>query len=202
MVTEKNNPPIILVCGRKNSGKTTLLEKLIPVLKQRGLQVALIKHDRHGFDCDVEGTDSDRLRRAGAYGTIVVQGGHVFMNRYGETEPSLEELAKAFPEADLILAEGYKGMQLPKVELIRRACFSEKEIKEKQIQPVSEKRGRFLIVTDFSAAEAESFGWREERIGLEDICLLAEGIQQKLQMNNCALSVPSKKQEAGKAEYK
>ncbi len=62
---------IIAVCGVKNSGKTTLLEKLVKELSKRGVKTAVIKHDGHDFACDIEGTDSYRLFEAGAYGTAV-----------------------------------------------------------------------------------------------------------------------------------
>lgn len=59
---------IIAISGVKNSGKTTLITNLIPLLKEKGIKIATIKHDGHDFDPDVEGTDSYRHRKAGAYG--------------------------------------------------------------------------------------------------------------------------------------
>lgn len=59
-------PAVLAVSGVHNSGKTTLLEKLLPVLRSRGLKVGVIKHDGHDFTPDVPGTDSYRLREAGA----------------------------------------------------------------------------------------------------------------------------------------
>jgi len=60
------SPPVIAVCGFKNSGKTTLLEGVIPVLCNQGLAVGVIKHDAHGVQVDHQGKDSDRLFRVGA----------------------------------------------------------------------------------------------------------------------------------------
>ena len=67
-------PAVLAVSGVHNSGKTTLLEKLLPVLRSRGLKVGVIKHDGHDFTPDVPGTDSYRLREAGAEGVAVYSG--------------------------------------------------------------------------------------------------------------------------------
>lgn len=69
----KNNkkPVLIAVSGVKNSGKTTLIQKIIPKLKENGLKVATIKHDGHDFEADVEGTDTYKHKKAGAYGTAI-----------------------------------------------------------------------------------------------------------------------------------
>ena len=67
----KVKPVVFAVSGVKNSGKTTLIEKIIPKLKEHGLKVATIKHDGHDFEGDVEGTDTYKHKRAGAYGTAI-----------------------------------------------------------------------------------------------------------------------------------
>ena len=72
-------PPIISVIGKKKSGKTTLLEKLIPAVKARGYQVGSVKHDTHGFDIDHKGKDSWRHKQAGADATIITSPNQVGM---------------------------------------------------------------------------------------------------------------------------
>ena len=62
-------PLVVAVSGVKNSGKTTFLEHLLPILNKKGFKVAVIKHDGHDFEPDVKGTDTWRLKNAGAYGT-------------------------------------------------------------------------------------------------------------------------------------
>lgn len=113
-------PFVAAVSGVKNSGKTTFLSKLIPVLKEQGMKVAVIKHDGHEFVPDVEGTDSYRLKAAGAYGCAVFS-----RNRWMvvKDEPDMDEqtLIRAFPEADIILLEGLKDSSYPKFEIIRGA---------------------------------------------------------------------------------
>ena len=69
---QKAGQKIVAVCGVKNSGKTTLLAGLVEELVARGKKVAVIKHDGHDFSCDIPGTDSDRLKKAGAYGLSLI----------------------------------------------------------------------------------------------------------------------------------
>ena len=108
---------MVAVSGVKNSGKTTLIERLLPLLTARGLRVAVIKHDGHDFSPDVPGTDSDRHRRAGAYGTAVFSQNQ-WMACKAQTVTE-RELIALFPEADLILLEGLKHSPWPKLELVR-----------------------------------------------------------------------------------
>lgn len=108
---------VVAISGVKNSGKTTFLEHLIPCLRRRGLQVAVIKHDGHEFEPDVPGTDSDRLRKAGAQGVAVYSAGRWMMIR--EEACCLEDLLPQFAAYDLILLEGHKESAYPKIELVR-----------------------------------------------------------------------------------
>lgn len=109
--------PVIAVSGVKNSGKTTLVEKLVTALVARDLKVAVIKHDGHRFEPDVPGTDSYRHRAAGAYGTAIYDGEKFMMVKTAQISP--EELFAQFPEADLILLEGAKDSHWPKFEIVR-----------------------------------------------------------------------------------
>lgn len=91
--------------------------RLIPVLKQRGYRVAVIKHDGHDFVGDVPGTDSFRHRQAGACGCAVFSQKRILITREIEEEdelPNEKMLFKAFPGADIILLEGMKDSSYPK----------------------------------------------------------------------------------------
>ena len=112
-------PVIAAVSGVKNSGKTTFLEKLVAELKLRGYRVAVIKHDGHEFEPDVEGTDTWKLRKAGAYGTAIFSKGRWMVIK---EEPRMDEkrLAEMFPEADFILLEGFKYSDYLKFEIVRK----------------------------------------------------------------------------------
>ena len=116
-------PAVLAVSGVHNSGKTTLLEKLLPVLRSRGLKVGVIKHDGHDFTPDVPGTDSFRMRQAGADG-VAVYSGHQWM--VVRPQPgSLEALIGLFADCDLVLLEGQKASPYPKIELVRGAVSHE-----------------------------------------------------------------------------
>lgn len=142
-MTDRKKQKIVAVCGVKNSGKTTFLVNLVENLSKKGVKTAVIKHDGHDFTCDVEGTDSDRMKKAGAYGIAVFSEYRVFIHKTGTGEKA-EELIAMFPEADMIFLEGMKESEFPKIEIIR------KEISER---PVSNPKGRFLIVTDRNPQE-------------------------------------------------
>jgi molybdopterin-guanine dinucleotide biosynthesis protein B len=106
-------PVIYAIYGYKNSGKTTLMTALIAELTRRGYRVASIKHDGHDFEPDVPGTDSYRHRRAGAYGTAVFSENRFMVTK---TWDYVDEtmLFSAFPEADVLLLEGFKDSSFPK----------------------------------------------------------------------------------------
>ena len=87
---------VIAVSGVKNSGKTTLLTRLVAELSAEGYKVAVIKHDGHDFECDVPGTDTRRFMEHGAYATACFSENRMFVHRTGTGE-SYEELIKMFP---------------------------------------------------------------------------------------------------------
>ena len=104
--------PVLAVCGYSGSGKTTLLEAAIPRLRQRGLAVAVVKHDAHGFEVDRPGKDSDRLFRAGA--TVALRGPEEQFERRGAGLSLEVTLARLACDHDLLLVEGHKQTPLPK----------------------------------------------------------------------------------------
>ena len=110
--------PIFGVCGHGGSGKTTLIEQVIPLLKQRGLEVAVVKHAAHGIDVDRTGKDSDRFYRAGA--DVLLQGPGQNVHRVHQPHESdlLSVLLRLAQEYDLVLVEGHKRMALPKIWLL------------------------------------------------------------------------------------
>ena len=111
--------PVYSVVAFSGTGKTTLIEKLVIELKRRGLRVAVIKHDAHEFDIDHEGKDSWRLTRAGADVTAVVSGSKAAIM---ENRPvPLESLLDRIADVDIILTEGYKSGNLPKIAVHRSA---------------------------------------------------------------------------------
>ncbi len=113
--------PIFGIVGWKNSGKTTLMAKLIEEFARRGYKVAAVKHAHHDFDVDQPGRDSHRFRESGAREVAVVSANRVALMHElrGEAEPGLDEVLGRLTGADLILVEGFKTHDHAKIEARR-----------------------------------------------------------------------------------
>ncbi len=115
--------PILGFAAFSGAGKTTLLTQLIPLLKAKGLGVGLIKHSHHNFEIDKPGKDSYRLRQAGASPVMLVSGHRrAIITEFEPSKPlNLAEQLQAFDQSriDLILIEGFKSEQFPKIEVYR-----------------------------------------------------------------------------------
>ncbi len=115
--------PVLGFAAFSGTGKTSLLEQVIPLLKAAGIRLALVKHSHHDFEMDKPGKDSYRLRKAGAeqmllaskYRTAWIKEGD------GETEPDLFELLRTLntSKLDLVLVEGFRHQAFPKIEIHR-----------------------------------------------------------------------------------
>ncbi len=116
-----NRLPVLGVVGFSGVGKTTLLAKLLPLLRAQGLRVALIKHAPHGFDLDRPGKDSYVLREAGANPVVIVSARDWALLETTPTALRLDDvLARLGPcQLDGVLVEGFKEERLPKLELHR-----------------------------------------------------------------------------------
>ncbi|MFA6054124.1 MAG: molybdopterin-guanine dinucleotide biosynthesis protein B [Thermodesulfovibrionales bacterium] len=113
--------PIISILGRSNTGKTTLIEKLVPEIRRRGYRVATIKHAAGGFEIDRKGKDSWRHKKAGAYKTILVSPTELALMEVFEREYSVEELVDLYiKDADIVLLEGHKNNPYPRIEMLRK----------------------------------------------------------------------------------
>lgn len=118
--------PIISIVGWSGSGKTVLLEKLVPELVRRGYRVATAKHHPHDFEMDHEGKDTWRHRQAGAACTIISSPERMAMIRDMDHDASLDELRDRFiSDIDIIIAEGFKRERVPKIEVYRKAMTVE-----------------------------------------------------------------------------
>ncbi len=114
------------VTGWKNSGKTTMTERLVACLTGRGYRIATIKHAHHDFDIDIEGTDSWRHRKAGAAEVAIVSARRfAVMHENGDDgEPGLDAIAARLSPCDLVLVEGYKRESHKKIELLREGSHA------------------------------------------------------------------------------
>jgi len=149
--------PVISFVGRSNSGKTTLIVKVIAELKKRGYRVGVIKHDAHGFEIDHEGKDSWRHKQAGAC-TVALSSAEKFaVIKDVEKEWPPERIIAAYlSDVDIVVAEGFKSSPFPKIEVVR---------KENSAAPVC-ATDKFLIAfaTDAGlSAKIPVFGLNEHR---------------------------------------
>ena len=115
------NRRVFGITGWKNSGKTTLTERLVSELTRRGWRVSTVKHAHHEFDIDQTGTDSFRHRLAGASEVAIVSGRRwaLMHELRGEDEPALEAVLSRLDPCDLVLVEGYKRERHDKIETRR-----------------------------------------------------------------------------------
>ena len=117
--------PLLGFAAFSGTGKTTLLVQLLPILKERGLRVAVIKHAHHNFDVDTPGKDSYELRKAGAASMLISSSKRtvIMIDHDVEQEPELQTLLKHIPlsSVDIVLVEGFKQWPFAKIELHREA---------------------------------------------------------------------------------
>ena len=125
-----NKKPYILgICASNSgSGKTYVLERLIPALKKRGYSVSAIKHAHHNFDIDKPGKDSFKIREAGAKQTLIFNNARsALITESAEQDLDLGKVIEQINQpTDIILVEGLKTMQIPKIEIYREQISSER----------------------------------------------------------------------------
>lgn len=156
--------PIISIVGKSESGKTTLIEKLIPVLKSRGYRIGTLKHAFHKLEIDKKGKDSWRHKKAGAETVVVSSPGTVVMVK-DSREESLDDLCSYFQGVDLLIIEGFKNENKPRIEVFRRANHD---------KPLSEGNQNLVaLVTD------ADLDLKVPTFGLEDVNSLADLIEKK-----------------------
>ena len=118
--------PVVSFIGKKKSGKTTVVLGVIAEMRRRGYRLAVIKHDTHGFEVDVPGTDSFRFREIGAEVVGISSPDKYVWVAGTEDERPLGELVRQIREpVDLVITEGFKRQDAPKIEVSRRARSTE-----------------------------------------------------------------------------
>lgn len=120
------NIPVVSIVGRhSNSGKTTLLVKLLAEAKRRGWRVAAVKHDSHGFEMDKPGKDTWRFAQAGADVVAISSPHKMAILETVKEERTLDEVLERIQDVDLIFTEGYKHGNKPRIEVFRSAVHEE-----------------------------------------------------------------------------
>lgn len=138
-------PVICIVAARSGTGKTTFMEKLVHELVRRGYEVGTIKSDAHGFVMDRPGKDSWRFAEAGAKATAIIGPDKYALIQKTESKKNLNEVAAMIEGVDLILAEGYKASDYPRIEVVR---------KEKGTEIVSAPELLIAVVSDIKGLPA------------------------------------------------
>jgi molybdopterin-guanine dinucleotide biosynthesis protein B len=118
-MTSNGAVPVISLVGKSGVGKTTALERIIRELKRRGYRVGTIKHDTHGFEIDRPGKDSWRHARAGSDAVAISGPRKMALIRHLEDEMSLDDIIPLMGDLDLVITEGYKRGDRPKLEVTR-----------------------------------------------------------------------------------
>ena len=116
---EIGRPPVLCIVGFSGAGKTTLITGLVAALTRQGIRVATIKHDVHGFEMDKPGKDSWRHKRAGAAATLVTSPKQIGMVMDVDRDHHPLELLPFLAGMDIVLVEGFKRAELPKIEVFR-----------------------------------------------------------------------------------
>ncbi len=163
-MNREKNPKIILIVGKSNSGKTTLMEKLIGELSARGYRVGSVKHT-HKANFDKQGKDSWRHKNAGAVASLIVTDTQVALVKE-DTRPAEEKFFHYLGDMDLILAEGFKTFRLPKIEVFRKESPHEAPLCLEDPNLVA-----FVTDTDIRPRKKPCFG-------LEDTGSLADLVEQ------------------------
>lgn len=160
-------PEIISIVGKSNSGKTTLMVKLIAELSQRGLRIGSVKHAHDGFEFDKKGKDSYRHKAAGAAATLVLSTHRAALVK-DDDRSDIERMKIYHAEADLILAEGFKSQDLPKIEIFRKDGPYD--------TPLFLDDPRLIaLVTDTDLRPAHA-----PALGLDDVQALAQLVQDRM----------------------
>lgn len=110
---------VSFIAAASNSGKTTLIEKVVRILKDRGVRIAVVKHASKGFELDREGKDSWRFRRAGAESVVLIGPGQVAVMRRSDGMPEETELSRLAGPVDLLIKEGFKNEPGARIEVFR-----------------------------------------------------------------------------------
>ncbi len=170
MIDEKNRPAaptVAFVAAGSNAGKTTLIEKLIPVLRRKGYRVGVVKHSSKGFQLDRPGKDTYRFAQAGAEAVGIASGEEMALMARLSGEPPLSALLARMPEVDLILIEGFRREAPVRIEVYRSGMSAE---------PLCLREPGFLALV----SDVEVEGVAIPRFHPEDVEWLADFLAERL----------------------
>jgi len=168
-------PPVVSIIGKSKSGKTTVIERLVQELKSRGYRVATIKHAPQGTSFDEPGKDSWRHIEAGSEATVVSSSDNLVLMKPVSQDSPLEEIVHLLGEDyDIILTEGFKQGNAPKIEIHRKDAGAPLKSVKKRIaivtdEPLETKARQFSFEDNKSLADLLERGFinpQKERVSL------------------------------------
>lgn len=166
MERRAQRPALVAIVGKSNSGKTTLIEKVVPELVKMGLRVGTVKHDAHSFEIDHPGKDSWRHGQAGAEAYVIASPERLAFIAKLESELPLAQIVDRFYDGfDIVVAEGYKRTAPHRVELFRVGAG--------HAEPLCAPGEAIALVTDAAIEHPHTFG-------LEDAAGLAAFLAARL----------------------
>jgi len=148
-------PPIVSFVGKSGVGKTTVLEKVIAEIKRRGFKVGTVKHDAHGFEIDKPGKDTWRHAQAGSDAVAISGPNRMALVRQLDQEMTLEQVAALMGDVDLVITEGYKSGDKPKIEISRQARGTELLCRAEELVAIMADYAVDMAVPQFALADAE-----------------------------------------------
>lgn len=168
------------ITGWKNSGKTTLVAALVEHLTGRGLRISTIKHVHCDFDIDREGADSYRHRQAGARQVLLASGKRwALMKELGEErEAELDELLSQLEEVDLVIVEGFKMANQPKIQVVRP---------EHNTEPLGPGAQPIVAIASDRELDPADYGCPGPLLALNDIPAIADFI-----LDHCGIAPPGR----------
>jgi len=174
-VDKKGHHPVPVLCivGFSGAGKTTVTVGLVAALKQQGLHVGTIKHDVHGFEIDRPGKDSWRHKQAGASTTIISSPAQIGMVMDVDHDHHPLELMPLLGEMDIVLVEGFKRADLPKIEVFQP--------ENKKPPACRDDRNLLAVVSD------AQLGWSVPRYATDGCEGLAEFIVAHFRLNSLTI---------------
>lgn len=163
---------VISIVGKSSSGKTILLEKIVKELTRRDYRIGTIKHDTHGFEIDYPGKDSYRHFHAGSQMTLIMGPDKIALVKRLSKPIFLDQTLKVFfnnkhHKLDLVITEGFKRENKPKIEIVRKAISTE---------PICRAKGDFLIAL---VCDTKIKGYSVPQFGLNEIKKIATFIESK-----------------------
>lgn len=156
-----NSVPVLSFVGRSKTGKTSLIERLIPFFRAKGITVSVIKHHHLDFEIDIPGKDTYRFKQAGARTVIISSPNKIAIIKDNVRNPKIEDIISEYAtETDVVIVEGYKKAKLPKIEVYLN--------RENQPPVCIDDKNLLAIVTDLPFSARVPVFLRDDTEGISE----------------------------------